>query len=95
MMCSTTALYKKPMIALAHMITKPYNYVPDIPGKSAAVKDLPDIIEKEERHDLEKAQKIMKKVLADLRRDDVNGGILSYGAQWDLCGHDTIDKIML
>ena len=91
----STALYKKPMIALAHMITRPHEYVPDTPGKSTVQGGLPDITEKEELLDLQKAQKIMKKVLSDLRRDDINGGNLSFGPEWELCGHDTVDKISM
>ena len=40
-----TALYKKPLIALAHMITRPHEYVPDTPGKSTVQGGLPDITE--------------------------------------------------
>lgn len=78
------------MIALAEMIMRPNDYTPD--GNSSSKQGS---LNKEGLADLAKAQRVMKKVLSDLRSGDPNGGLLEYGKDWELCGQEVIVNIKI
>ena len=75
-------LYRKPIVALAHMILHPDEYHPDALEKLKLGKD--------ERAELKLAQTIMQGVLDDLHENDPNSSDLQYGKHWELCGSETV-----